>query len=326
MELTGIKKTYEKKEILKGIDLDVKEEELLVILGSSGSGKSTLLKIIAGIETADEGKVMLHGEDITNISLQKRGVGYIFQEPLLFPHMTVLQNVSYSLEMAKVQKGIIKEKAKKYMELLQIQDLANHMPNQLSGGQKQRVSIARALINSPKILLMDEPFSSLDYNLRREMGEMLIELKKELGLTVIFVTHDIQESMLLGDRIGFLHQGTLLEVKSPQSLYYEPEYEETAKFMGEYNLIEGRVEKGDFVCKYGTIPIANMKETITQLYIRPNKITVKKSMTGRYRISDIKWRGKDIRISMEGEPLIIDTPNLEELRKGDFVDVIMRLA
>ncbi len=319
IELKKIEKTYGKKSVLLGIDTKIKKGEFFVFLGSSGSGKSTLLKIISGIEGLDAGSVFLHGEDITHKSVQERNVGYIFQEPLLFPHMNVKENICYSLAIAKKAKEEINKQYEKFEALLQLEGLSASMPHQLSGGQKQRVSLARSLINTPEILLMDEPFSSLDYNLRTEMGAMVKKLQKELGLTIVFVTHDIEESLMLSDRIAFLHDGVVLEEGFPQQMFYNPQYEITAKFMGEYNKILGKVQDGLFQNKYTSIPSEG--DSKTEMYIRPNKIRVLPCEKGSFVISDIVQNGKGDIIILEDEPLKIESFFSDGLKKGQRVKV-----
>ncbi len=321
MILDKIQKSYNTEQVLKDVDLTIIEKEFLVILGNSGSGKSTLLKIIAGIEHADGGIIKQNEKEIQNIPIGKRDIGYIFQEPLLFPHMTVKQNVTYSLIMAKYKKNDIETKYKTYMQLLQIEELGEKMPNQLSGGQKQRVAIARAIINSPKILLMDEPFSSLDYNLRKQLGEMLLKLKAQLNLTIVFVTHDIEEAMLLGDRIAFLHKGKLLEINTPQKMYYHPTFEETAKFMGEYNIIYGEQKNDVFHTKYGNFKNFAFEKTAKKLFVRPNKINLIPMENGNFEIEKITYKGKEIRIKVKNETLLIDVYILNTLKIGDKVEL-----
>ncbi len=321
MELTNIIKSYGDKKVLENINLTVYDKEFLVILGNSGSGKSTLLKIIAGIEKENAGIITVNEKEIQDIPLQKRNIGYLFQEPLLFPHMTVKQNVIYSLVMSKTPKEEIEQKFAQYMDYLQIDELAERMPHQISGGQKQRVSIARAIINSPKILLMDEPFSSLDYNLRRNLGQTLLKIKEKLDLTIVFVTHDIDESMLLADRIAFLHEGNLLEINTPQNLFYNPKHEQTAKFMGDYNIIKGEHTLKGFETKYGIIDNKNIPHDAKKIYVRPNKIRISQNSNGRFSIESIKSYGTANRIKIHNEPVIIDVFLLNSLKENDKVEI-----
>ncbi len=321
MIINNLQKSYQDKVVLENINLTINDGEFLVILGSSGSGKSTLLKIIAGIEQGDSGTISHNGVRIDEMPMQKRDIGYIFQEPLLFPHMTVKQNVGYSLVMAKKSKAEIEAKCSEYLKLLQIEELSERMPNELSGGQKQRVSIARAIINSPKMLLMDEPFSSLDYNLRIQMGLMLQKLKKQLGLTIVFVTHDISESMLLGDRIAFLNEGNLIEENTPQAMYYNPVYEETAKFMGEYNTIEGVRVEGKIKTKYGFFCMSDKNADKTKFFVRPNKVRLFPSLNGSHEVESVISKGKETRITLKNDELVIDTYFSDKLKAGDRVEL-----
>ncbi len=325
MILTNIQKSFNTEHVLKSLNLTIIDNEFLDILGNSGSGKSPLLKIMAGIEREDTGTITQGDVEIQNTAMGKRDIGYIFQEPLLFPHLTVKQNVTYSLVMSKCSKNEIETRYKMYMQLLQIEELSDKMPNQLSGGQKQRVAIARAIINSPKFLLMDEPFSSLDYNLRKQLGEMLLKLKKQLELTIVFVTHDIEEAMLLGDRIAFLHEGTLLEIDVPQKMYYNPTCEQTAKFMGEYNTIYGEFDGEYFNTKYGRIPNIALAPNTNKLFVRPNKISLTQNINGNFEVENITYIGKEIRVKLKHEEILIDIYMLNTLKIGDKVDLKIEL-
>ncbi len=320
MNISSIKKYYNNKTILDDVSFTLQEGELLVILGKSGSGKSTLLKIIAGIETADSGKIISGEDEVFNIPMEKRNIGYIFQEPLLFPHMNVYDNVHFGLKMRKVSKADSQKTVMKYLTLLQVDDCTNKMPHQLSGGQKQRVAIARSLVCTPKVLLMDEPFASLDHNLRLDMGRMIKQLKEELGLTIIFVTHDIEESMLLGDRIAFLDEGKLLEIAPPRQLYYNPVHEQSARFMGLYNRIGGSMTSEGLITKYGCINEKYAPST-ERIFVRPNMIKALKDENGAYIVDAIEWRGKDVYITLKGEELIILGDISSNLRSGDTVRV-----
>lgn len=318
MKISNIRKTYGKSLVLEDISLDVLDKEFFVILGSSGSGKSTLLKIIAGIEERDAGEILM-GE---GSALEKR-IGYIFQETLLFPHMNVKQNICYSLTVAKKPKNDVEEIYKKLVKALEIEGLDKNMPHMLSGGQKQRVSIARSLANSPKILLMDEPFSSLDKNLRMKMGQFMKEIQKEFHLTIIFVTHDIEEAIYLGERIAVLSQGKILEVNEGSQLYYNPKYEETARFMGEYNKIAGKLINGEFHCKYGIFSAPNLSPVGEEIYVRPEKIQIIKELDGEFKIEEIISQPKQYIIKLKNEDMILRKYIIGDLKEGDSVRVHM---
>ncbi len=326
MEIKHIKKQYGGHVILDDIQLSIHEGELFTILGSSGSGKSTLLKIMAGIEQQDAGEIFLDGKDISRLPMQARKLGYIFQEALLFPHMTVKENICYSQMIQKKSKQELETCFVHFAGLLQIRDLEKQLPHQLSGGQKQRVSIARTLASEPNILLMDEPFSSLDYNLRLDMGKMLKNLQKELHITIVFVTHDIEESMLLSDRIAHLHRGRILEVNTPQALYYQPKHEETARFMGECNVISGTWEDGVFRCPYPDIDTRGLSPEQETVFIRPNRIQVCLDEAGVFEIADIVQEGKETRIHLKDQDLRITVPLAEGLHIGAKVSLRFHCA
>ncbi len=321
MKIIDICKLYNKKTVLDTINFEIEENKFYAVLGASGSGKSTFLKIISGIESPTSGRIELNNKDITNNPIKNRNIGYIFQEPLLFPHMTVEDNVCYSLKVKKMDKELITMMCDKYMKYLHIEELKSRMPSELSGGQKQRVALARSLILSPKFLLLDEPFSSLDYNLRIELGELLLKLQKELSLTIIFVTHDIEESLTLANEVLYLHQGKIIESAPPRDIYYAPKKEKTAHFMGEYNSIKGKLINNTFKTEYGDIHLSKIYDDLEEIYIRPNKIQLIPSETGKYTVEEIAAHGKSTRVKLKNTDLKIDTFFDENLYKGQLVDI-----
>ncbi len=323
MKIVDICKLYKKKTVLDTINFEIEENKFYAVLGASGSGKSTFLKIISGIETPTSGRIELDNIDITNNPIKNRNIGYIFQEPLLFPHMSVEDNVCYSLKVKKMDKDSISMLCDKYMKYLHIEDLKTRVPSELSGGQKQRVALARSLILSPKYLLLDEPFSSLDYNLRLEMGELLLKLQKELSLTIIFVTHDIEESLTLADKVLYLHKGKILESAAPRDIYYAPKNEKTALFMGDYNSIKGQLINNIFRTEYGDIHLSKKYDILDEVYIRPNKIQLIPSEKGKYSIEKIMTHGKSTRVKLKNIDLKIDTFFDENLYIGQLVDIEM---
>ncbi|WP_144701881.1 ABC transporter ATP-binding protein [Fictibacillus phosphorivorans] len=222
IELSDIRKVYKDKEVLNLNQLRVRKGEIISVVGPSGTGKSTLLRLIAGLEKADTGEIMIDGEQITNVPPQQRPVVYMFQESLLFPHMNVLENVAFGLKMAKVSKKKRYEKSKEMMKRVGLEGLESDFPHEISGGQKQRAALARSLIVHPKVLLLDEPFSSLDTELRKETRRWIKHLLKSENITVLFVTHDLEEAMALGDRVAVLNKGKLQQLDSPHVLYESP--------------------------------------------------------------------------------------------------------
>ncbi|MGG4167782.1 ABC transporter ATP-binding protein [Rossellomorea vietnamensis] len=233
INIQGVSKTFKEKEILKNVTFSLQKGEILSLVGTSGSGKSTFLRILAGLETATKGKVLIDGNDISLTKPQNRPIGMVFQQPLLFPHMNVLENVMYGLEMSGNKKRENNRSAKDYIQRVGLGEVMHHYPSELSGGQQQRVSLIRSLILKPKLLLLDEPFSSLDLQLRKELRQWVLNVFKEEGTTVLFVTHDRDEAYEMGDRVAVLHEGRFLQIGTPEEIYYRPGSSFVASFMSD---------------------------------------------------------------------------------------------
>ena len=245
----------DKKKILKDISLEVRSGEILALLGESGCGKSSLLKAMLGLYPLAKGKIFFQGKEIQNLPSHKRGISVVFQDLRLFPHLNVGENVGFSLELQKVPKAERKKRVEELLKLVQLEGYSERRIDSLSGGQMQRVAIARALAMNEKLLFMDEPFSALDPNLRREMGDFLLELQKQENLTVVLVTHDQEEALRLAHRIALMKDGEILQVDEGEKLYYAPVNEYVARFMGKGNSVLGRVENGVFSCPYFSFPV-----------------------------------------------------------------------
>lgn len=237
LQLQQIRKSFADTEVLKGIDLEAGQGEFITLLGASGCGKTTTLRIIAGLELPDSGQVILEGHDITNWEPNRRDVNTVFQNYALFPHMNVADNVGYGLKIRKVPKEQIAERVERALRLVQLEEYKKRMPDQLSGGQKQRIAIARAVINEPKVLLLDEPLGALDLKLRRQMQLELKRLQKQLGITFIYITHDQEEAINMSDRIGVMHEGVLEQMGTPNEVYYRPRTSYVADFVGNANIL-----------------------------------------------------------------------------------------
>jgi multiple sugar transport system ATP-binding protein len=232
VELRGVKKRYGSVEAIHMLDLAVEKGEFCALLGPSGCGKSTLLRMIAGLEAATQGNVFIGGVDVTNVPPAKRRIAMVFQSYALYPHMSVRQNISFSLRVAKAPKDVIERRTHEVAHMLQLEDLLDRRPAQLSGGQRQRVAIGRALVREPQVFLFDEPLSNLDAILRVQMRVEIAKLHKELATTMIYVTHDQVEAMTLADRIVVLEAGAIRQIGAPMELYMQPANKFVASFIG----------------------------------------------------------------------------------------------
>ena len=280
----AVSKSFKKTRVLEDIDFDVAEGESLVLLGASGSGKTTILRIIAGLEEPDTGRVILHGKDVTELPARERGVGVIFQAYALFPRMTVEKNIGYGLRIRRRSRKEIKETVDSLIELVGLQEHRKKYPSQLSGGQQQRVAIARTLAYKPQVLLFDEPFGALDAQMRVRLRREIHTLLKKVNLPAIFITHDQEEALELGDRIAVLNAGRLEQIGTPDEVYNHPETEYVATFLGAANLLLGVVNNE--AVEIGTVAIPARKETArfregqaVKLVFRPEDVCL--SLTGQ---------------------------------------------
>lgn len=239
VEFKNISKAFDGEPILKDVSLDINENEFVTLLGPSGCGKTTLLRILGGFVEADSGTVLFDGEDIKNVPAHKRELNTIFQRYALFPHLNVYDNIAFGLKIKKEPKDVIKQKVARMLKLVSLEGFENRKISQLSGGQQQRIAIARALVNEPKVLLLDEPLSALDAKLRKEMQLELMWIQKEVGITFIFVTHDQEEALTMSDKIVVMSDGIIQQVGTPDEIYDHPANEFVANFVGTTNIIDG---------------------------------------------------------------------------------------
>ncbi|UDN58370.1 MULTISPECIES: ABC transporter ATP-binding protein [unclassified Clostridioides] len=247
VKLINLCKSFNKIKVLNNMNLDIKEGEIVSLLGPSGCGKSTTLKLIAGILHPDCGDILLNNESVLDIPIGKRDTVIVFQDYLLFPHMTLYENIEFGLKMKKINKNIRKSRVNELINLVKLKGYENKYPNELSGGQQQRVAIARSLAINPKVLLLDEPFSNLDINLRNEMREFVLGLQKHLKITTILVTHDKEEALMMSDRIAVMLNGEVKQFDTPDNLYENPKSKEVANIFGEKNYLIGNIRNGEFV-------------------------------------------------------------------------------
>src|SRR5258708_24803682 len=275
----SLSKRFKKSRVLEDIAFDVAEGESLVLLGASGSGKTTILRIIAGLELPDSGRVILHGKDVTDLPARERGVGVMFQAYALFPRMTVEKNIGFGLKIRRLPRKERKETVNRLLKLVQLEEHRNKYPWQLSGGQQQRVAIARTLAYKPQVLLFDEPFGALDAQTRVKLRREIRSLLKQVKVPAVFITHDQEEALELGDRIAVLNDGHLEQIGTPDEVYNQPATEYVATFLGAANLVLGVVT--EHCVEIGSARLPAEKETrrfregqSVKLVFRPEDVCV----------------------------------------------------
>lgn len=239
VDFIHISKGFGEQLVLDNLNLSVHENEFLTLLGPSGCGKTTTLRILGGFESPDKGQVIFDGQDITHLPPNKRNLNTVFQKYALFSHMSVSENIAFGLKISGKSDAYIKDKIRYALKLVNLEGYENRLPDSLSGGQQQRIAIARAIVNEPRLLLLDEPLGALDLKLRQDMQYELIRLKNELGITFIYVTHDQEEALTMSDTIVVMNQGYIQQMGSPEDIYNEPQNAFVADFIGESNIIEG---------------------------------------------------------------------------------------
>ena len=246
IQFKNIVKSFEDGQVvLKGVSLDIYENEFVTLLGPSGCGKTTLLRILGGFLQPSEGKVLFDGEDIVSVPPYKREINTVFQKYALFPHMDVYDNIAFGLTLKKEPKDVIEQKVMRMLRLVSLEDYAHRNVTELSGGQQQRIAIARALVNEPSVLLLDEPLGALDLKLRKEMQQELKNIQKATGITFVFVTHDQEEALSMSDTIVVMSEGRIQQIGTPIDIYNEPENAFVADFIGESNIVDG-IMRQDF--------------------------------------------------------------------------------
>ncbi len=297
IDLVGITKSFDGEVVLDDLNLYIRENEFLTLLGPSGCGKTTTLRIMGGFETPDKGKVIFSGEDITNLPPNKRQLNTVFQKYALFTHMTVAENIAFGLKIKKKTKDYINDKIKYALKLVNLDGFENRMPDSLSGGQQQRIAIARAIVNEPKVLLLDEPLGALDLKLRQDMQYELIRLKNELGITFIYVTHDQEEALTMSDTIVVMNQGYIQQIGTPEDIYNEPQNAFVADFIGDSNIISGTMIEDRLVeilgAKFPCVDEGFGRNTPVDVVIRPEDIDLLKPEEGTIQgvVSHLIFKG-----------------------------------
>ena len=284
IDLSHIFKSYDGDLILDDLSLSVKENSFVTLLGPSGCGKTTTLRIIGGFEKPDKGQVIFDGEDITNMPPNKRQLNTVFQKYALFTHMSIAENIAFGLKIKGKSKSYIDDKIKYALKLVNLDGFENRSVDSLSGGQQQRIAIARAIVNEPKLLLLDEPLGALDLKLRQDMQYELIRLKNELGITFIYVTHDQEEALTMSDTIVVMNQGYIQQMGTPEQIYNEPENAFVADFIGESNIVGGTMIHDElveiFVAKFACVDKGFGNNKPGDVGIRPEDIDLVKPENG----------------------------------------------
>ena len=241
INIKNLTKEFDGNIVLKGLDLVIHQNEFVTLLGPSGCGKTTILRIIGGFDHPTSGQIDFNGQDLMTVPAYKREINTVFQKYALFPHLNVFDNIAFGLRMKKIPTTEIKDKVNKILKMVKLDDYANRAVDSLSGGQQQRIAIARALVNQPKVLLLDEPLGALDLKLRQEMQYELKEIQRELGITFVFVTHDQEEALTMSDTIVVLNDGLIQQIGTPEDTYNEPRNRFVANFIGDSNIIQGKM-------------------------------------------------------------------------------------
>lgn len=331
LKAENIFKSFGTAQVLQRVNFSVSEGEIFFILGPSGCGKTTLLRIITGFTAPDRGKIFLSGKDITPLPPSKRNIGMVFQNYALWPHMNVLQNISYGLEVKHFQAKTIKEKTGKVMDITRLHPFKDKFPSQLSGGQQQRVALARAIVTEPGILLLDEPLSNLDAKLREEMRAEIRRIQENTAITMIYVTHDQKEAMSLGSRIAVMNEGNLVQTGSPMELYSKPANLFVASFLGETNILKGRVagisDTLEIETEDSTLRVKRREGFKTgdevNIVFRPENISLSENSNRLNAVvSNTEYYGETIKVNMrtgKNRPLCMKmfSGTFQRIEKGD---------
>jgi putative spermidine/putrescine transport system ATP-binding protein len=319
--------------VLDALDLDIHPGETLVLLGPSGCGKTTTLRLIAGLEQPDSGgQVLFNGQDVTALSIEKRNVGMVFQSYALFPNMTVAENVGYGLRIQKLPLDQQRARVKEMLDMMRLTPLANRPIDQLSGGQRQRVALARAITVRPRVLLLDEPLTALDAQLRDSLRMEINLLLRQLGITAVYVTHDQAEAMALGDRIVVMSEGRVAQAGTPREIYHRPKNAFVANFIGTMNRVQGRVLGQRFVCDAGAIVVQAADQPQAELMFRPEDVTVSHDLqsTGlQGTVAASFYLGDRTRLLVDigqAQPIVVERGTRCELQPGQRIAINLSAA
>ena len=330
VELVNVSKSFGSTKVLDELCLEVKENEFLTLLGPSGCGKTTTLRIIGGFEKPDSGKVFFDGADITNVPANKRNLNTVFQKYALFGHMTIEENIAFGLKIKNKSDSYIKDKIKYALKLVNLEGFEKRKPTSLSGGQQQRIAIARAIVNEPKVLLLDEPLGALDLKLRQDMQYELMRLKEELGITFIYITHDQEEALTMSDTIVVMNQGYIQQIGTPEDIYNEPQNAFVADFIGESNILSAtmvrdrlvNIQGQDFEC----VDVGFGENKPVDVVIRPEDMILVPPEKGtiRAKVKSLVFKGVHYEMEMEalGFTWLVHSTSLAEVGSevGLYID------
>ena len=321
IEIKNLTKEYDGDIVLKGIDLTIHENEFVTLLGPSGCGKTTLLRIIGGFDTPTSGEVEFNGKDLIQIPSYKREINTVFQKYALFPHLNVFDNIAFGLRMKNVPEAEVTERVNRMLKMIKLTDYAKRSIDSLSGGQQQRIAIARALVNRPKVLLLDEPLGALDLKLRQDMQYELKEIQREMGITFIFVTHDQEEALTMSDTIVVLNDGLIQQIGTPVDIYNEPRNRFVANFIGESNIVNATMIEDYKVEFEGHIFECvdrgyNPNETV-EVVIRPEDLQIVSKENGAFTgiVDSVIFKGVhyEIIVMVEGREYIVHSTQSAEV-------------
>ncbi|HRT45275.1 MAG TPA: spermidine/putrescine ABC transporter ATP-binding protein PotA [Desulfomonilia bacterium] len=338
VRLRGVTKRFDDVVAVDSLNLDIFQGEFLTLLGPSGCGKTTVLRLIAGFESLDQGEIIMNGTSLGGTPPNKRNVNTVFQSYALFPHMTIFDNIAFGLKMKQLDRSLIRQEVGEALSIVKLSGMEERKPHQLSGGQQQRVAMARAIVNKPQVLLLDEPLSALDYRLRQEMELELKRIHRKLNITFVFVTHDQEEAISMSDRIAVMNQGRIEQIGTPTQIYEEPENMFVARFVGEINIFEGRITEtfnGSATVDIHGLPfrVHNRKNFScgqhVKVLLRPEDILVTRDEDAKPAspslggaIDEVIYKGKtvDLIISLDAGETIFATQFFNE----DQEDVVFR--
>lgn len=325
-----ITKSFDGETVLDDLCLNIKENEFMTLLGPSGCGKTTTLRLLGGFETPDSGKIFFDGKDITTLAPNERKLNTVFQKYALFPHMSIAENIAFGLKISKKSKAYIDDKIKYALKLVNLDGFEHRSVDSLSGGQQQRIAIARAIVNEPKVLLLDEPLGALDLKLRQDMQYELIRLKNELGITFLYVTHDQEEALTMSDSIVVMNQGYIQQIGTPEDIYNEPVNAFVADFIGDSNIIDGIMLEDRMVEILGTrFPCVDEgfgKNQPVDVVIRPEDVELVAPEDGIIQgvVSSIIFKGVhyEIEVKANGFEWLVHTTKLHEVGSQVGIQVI----